>query len=344
MEHLAYHCQTLVESLSVANFGGIQMSFVEQIQRRIYAKTSLYGTWLPSDPIQVGEYGYIRKGRFNREGNLKSRGIELSVSRISLTPSSLGFSDRASFNSKVGATAKAANVGSATLEIGLSGEGAFVYHLQDLVAHRVADKEKFFHSLFMAIMSEKLKWRDEFVVIDETREAGAATLLVLESDAGKIKMKGKIPSGAEAVAPLAKIDANVSVDVESGSIFQIKGENGTTPLYSAKRLKFGPDGPPGPAVAMSQLVGWVKEKIGYGVFRIDAVRQVDYVTDQERDIFTYELNDGSHQRFTIVAEQVDIDTFLELGREVVTSEEGLLKEIESIQQADYAPRYLSGGG
>ncbi len=221
------------------------MSFVENIQRRIYAKTSMFGAWLPTDRLNVGEYGLIRRGRFNREGQLRQRGIAFTETRTATVPSKLGFSDRAKFVTKNSANAELAakQVSGALAELSLSGEGAFVYQLEDIVARRIADKESFFQTLFSAILSGKLKWQDEFVLIDEVREAGAATMIVLESDSGKLVLKGKLPVGAESSVPLARLSAQTSVDVESGSIFQALGQTSSTPSYDVVRLSFDPARP-----------------------------------------------------------------------------------------------------
>ena len=76
------------------------MSFVEEVQRRVYAKTLLYTPWLPTERMQVGDYGSVRRGRFNREGNVRQRGITFEEDVATASPARLGFSDRASFNAK----------------------------------------------------------------------------------------------------------------------------------------------------------------------------------------------------------------------------------------------------
>lgn len=316
------------------------MSFVEEVQRRIYSRTSLFGTWLPTDPIQVGEYGSIRRGRFNREGNLKQRGIPLSETRIASSPSVLGFSDRASFNSKGSVAAKAGNVASGVLEITLSGEGAFVYHLQDIVVRRIANKEEFFESLFLAILSNKLKWRDDFVVIDEVREAGASTLIVLESDAGKLTVKGNIPLGAESAAPLAKIGAKVSVNIERGSIFHAMGKTSSTPLYSAKRLSFVPPEPPGPLRTLSEMTAWFRERLGFVNLRPDEVRMVDYVALADQDRITFEVP-RADARFSVTAEQLSLADFLQFSSmEDATT---FSVPLETEDQVQYVQQAARGG-
>lgn len=309
------------------------MSFVEQIQRRIYSRTSLFGTWLPTDRVQVGEYGSIRRGRFNREGNLRQRGIEVSESRISSTPSTLGFSDRATISRMTKVSASAAEAASGTMEIALTGEGAFVYQLQDLIARRIADKETFFTSLFSAILSNKLKWRDDFVVIDEVREAGAATMIVLENDAGKLTVNGDIPLGEESAAPLAKVGANVTVDIERGSIFQAMGQSSSTPLYGAKRLTFGPDGPSGAARTISEMFAWVREKLGFVSLLADEVRLVDYTALPDQERATFEIP-SARATFAIAAEQLSLDTFLQFSAMEDTSTFSLpVGEVPLVQRA-----------
>lgn len=315
------------------------MHFVENVQRRIYAKTLLFGTWLPTDHIQVGEYGLIRSGRFQRHGNLGQRGIEVSESRIPLTPSALGFSDRAKINTVTNASAKAARVASGTVEIALSGEGAFVYQLQDLTACRLADKEAFFTSLFSNILSNKLKWQDDFVVVDEVREAGAATLIVLENSAGNLTVKGDIPLGAESAAPLARVGANVTVDIESGSIFRAMGQSSSTPLYGAKRLSFAPSDPPDGGRPISEMFAWIREKLGFGILRADEVRMVDYVALPDQESATFEV-ERAQAKFVIAAEQLSLDTFLQFS---ATQDVSSFPGVDPVQEFQYVRREASGG-
>lgn len=289
------------------------MSFVEKIQRRIHSKTLMFGTWLPTDRVNVGEYGLLRRGRFNREGQVRQRGVAFSESRSALVPSKLGFSDRAKFVTRNSLSADVGrNLAAGALDISLSGEGAFVYHLEDIVAKRISDKEAFFTALFLAILSGKLKWQDEFVLIDEVREVGSATMIVLESDSGKLVLKGKIPAGAESSAPLAKVDAQVSVDVESGSVFQVIGEASTTPLYSVRRLVFDPTDPPGPGRALSEAVAWLKEKLGLTALTPDVVRMTDYVSSDDFDAIRFTLR-GVNSSFLIRAEIISLELFLDLS-------------------------------
>ncbi len=308
------------------------MSFVENIQRRIYAKTSMFGAWLPTDRLNVGEYGLIRRGRFNREGQLRQRGIAFTETRTATVPSKLGFSDRAKFVTKNSANAElAAKQVSGALELSLSGEGAFVYQLEDIVARRIADKESFFQTLFSAILSGKLKWQDEFVLIDEVREAGAATMIVLESDSGKLVLKGKLPVGAESSVPLARLSAQTSVDVESGSIFQALGQTSSTPLYHVVRLSFDP-APSGPGKALSEMWDWIQEQIGINAGKPYAIHMSDYLSSD--GMFSFRASVDSKLSFTIKAETVSLEEFLDLGAH--DDEKEFALPIEEVREVRYA--------
>lgn len=326
------------------------MSFVEKIQRRIHSRTSMFGTWLPTDRVNVGEYGLLRLGRFNREGQVRQRGVAFNENRSALVPSKLGFSDRAKFVTRSSLSADVGrSMASGALDISLSGAGAFVYQLEDIVAKRIADKEAFFTALFLAILCGKLKWQDKFVLIDEVREVGSATIIVLESDSGKLVLRGNIPAGAESSAPLAKVGAQVSVDVESGSVFQAIGEASTTPLYSLRRLVFDPFDPlaldpidpPGPGKALSEMVAWLQEKLGLSVLKPDVVRRIDYVSSDDYDAVRFTLS-SDNLSFLIKAESLSLEHFLDLGSHGEEIESAF--PIEEEHQSQYIQQSGSGAG
>jgi len=213
------------------------MTYVEHIQQRVYANTSLYSMWLPVDRVSVGDYGSIRRGRFNREGNVSQRGIQFKEQVSQSSPSTFGFSDKAKFNARSALGGAAGPSIGAALEIALSGEGAFVYQIRDVTTKRVEDKASFFRDLFLAILEGRFRWREDFVLVDEIREAGSATLIILESDSGKVVIKGGLLTAEESDAPLAR--GEISAAVEHGSVFHVISQKATTPLFNPRRLVFG---------------------------------------------------------------------------------------------------------
>jgi hypothetical protein len=257
-----------------------------------------------------------------------------------LSSSKLGFSDRAVFKA---ASAVDANVAgdaiTGALEISLTGEGAFVYQLQDIVERRVADKQAFFKDLFLTIMSGKLKWPDEYLIIDEVREVGSAAIIVLDSDSGKLTLKGNVPIGPEGEAPLAKAGAKISVNVESGSVFQSIGEGSVTPLYVPRRLVFDPDPPGGNPLSISGLFEWAKERLGAAAVRPSDVRFADYVSNSEMEQVVFEVP-AAGSTISLQASHVSIEEFLDLGQEA-GSDSGVIAEPE--HQVTYVGRTKAAG-
>jgi hypothetical protein len=313
------------------------MSFVEEVQRRVYAKTLLYTPWLPTERMQVGDYGSVRRGRFNREGNVRQRGITFEEDVATASPARLGFSDRASFNAKGVAKGRAASV-AAGMEIALSGAGAFVYQLQDISSRRIADKDRFFRDLFLLILAGQLRWDDEFLLIDEVREAGSATLIVSETDSGKVVISGDVPLGPEGDAPLARARANVSAKVESGSIFQVLGQTSVTPLYNLRRLVFEPPGGPGSPV--SAAIAWIKEKLGGVAMRPEDVHVGRYVAEDELEAFQLTLGKRGMTVLMRVP-TVAIDEFLALGGAEEAPDQ--VEAAPEYQQAHVARRAAAAG-
>ena len=92
------------------------------------------------------------------------------------------------------------------------------------------------------------------------KQAGPATILVLENDYGKLSVTGKGQCAAEIDTPLANAEGDIGIHVERGSITQAVCDGQVTPLYNPIRLTF--DGPsPGPSGPMSAMLAWVRNRL-----------------------------------------------------------------------------------
>jgi hypothetical protein len=322
------------------------MGFITDIQNRVYSKTGLFTTWLPTDIRRVGEYGTIRDGRFVSEGSLDRRGVQFSVETAGAHPSRLGFSDRVRFHATGSGSAKLEHgnqVGAAAIAIDMEKKGAFVYQLQNIATQAPADKHDFYAQLGDLVMSGKIHWdEDTFVLVEEVRHAESAAIIVLESDSGKIVLHGNM-SGAiqdESAAPLAQAGGKIAAEVERGSIFHAVGETSITPLIQLTSLTFGIDpNPNSPLNGLKAITDWWRrEVLGRAMPHDINVRQ--YVEDPKSVRYDYTVP-GSAVRLSMVAKTLDFDALL--ARSQTDDDAAQLPAIKKVQAGTSGNRMRAAG-
>ena len=106
---------------------------VKTYQAEMHSNLGFYATWLPGDPIEIGDAGEIVDGRFRRRATLADLGIAFKVGDV-------GSAHDMRYTSKQGtkltpdAAADLAGVARVEIDIEFSAEGAFVFHASGIRA------------------------------------------------------------------------------------------------------------------------------------------------------------------------------------------------------------------
>ncbi len=274
------------------------MSVLAEVQPRVHSLTGgLFANWMPSDTVDVGDYGVIARERFVRDGNLRNYQLAFSVETPEKSKGKLEYSDRAKFSANLAAKGAAHIPGhpapKASAEIAFSGKGAFLYHLSGITTRRLKNSRSFFEDLASKWIAGAISLEENAVIVNEIRVADKATIVVSEGRDGLLKLQGNFSIDGQAV--LADVKGGLSVASSSGSMFQFLGAEGTVPIIGLVRPVMGP--PPGGgdvavASAGPSLFQRVRALFQRNKWDIRAIQLRAYASSAEETTVTVELPHG----------------------------------------------------
>jgi hypothetical protein len=262
------------------------MSVLSHIQPKIYSLTGgMFANWMPSDRVDVGDYGSIHKERFLRDGSLRDLGLQFAFEETRKAAAKLEYVDGAKFKigaAVSGATTQALGIkAKAGVSMQFSGVGAFVYHLSGINQRRFKNPAKFYELLGKEMLAERVTFDDDAVLVDEVRLADTSTIIVSESKDGKLDLTtGFNPIGA---AFLANAKGNIQVTQSAGSFFRWIADGSTIPLIHLVRPYFpgGPGGGPS-AGSLSKFVRYLRTLVGGRRLEIPEIHLKKYVEQGRR--------------------------------------------------------------
>lgn len=248
------------------------MSVAKIIQPKLHAITGgLFGNWLPSSLVAVGDFGILKECQFQRLGTIKEYDANFVSEEVGHR-NTLQFKDKLeiSVNSLAEATAGHGLGGKVSLK--MAQRGAFLYHLMNSVSIRPANTRAFNEELSKALLSEKMNFPDDGVVITEVLQAKKATIVVCDTNEGELDLQTNFKPGGDAF--LAGAKGKVKATNSRGSIFQFIAQDDITALIRIVKPTFAPPpgGPGTPMRGASRAVSWLK-----GLFRERQLHVADLI-------------------------------------------------------------------
>jgi hypothetical protein len=205
---------------------------VRLYQKEMHENLGFFATWLPADPIEVGDVGVFEGGRFRRLNSLQELRIDFGVAR-GKSAQDAHYTSREGTQITTAAGAAVNGVGKAEITIEFSREGAFVFQCSALRHDRIDNPA----AVGARILEEYARgnWRKEWLFVEALHVAKAATIIVSEDSSSSITL------GADITAPLAATalaDPRVALSVQStrGRILHMIAAKGLRPLYSCLRV------------------------------------------------------------------------------------------------------------
>ncbi|MCP5521277.1 MAG: hypothetical protein H7A46_06985 [Verrucomicrobiales bacterium] len=205
---------------------------VKHYQREIHDNTGFFATWLPNEPVEVGDIGRICEGRFRRSASLEDLGIAFEVAE-SRTEQALDY--RSTNGTKV--TTKESidgkGIGTAEVEIDFSHEGAFLFQASGLRVKRLRDSMGVGAQVVKAY--EEGRWEKSWLVIEALQRADVATIIVSQDVSAGLVLTAKMD---EVLVDLSLADPRVNLSLKSqhGRMISFLSSKGPRPLYSCLRL------------------------------------------------------------------------------------------------------------
>ena len=209
------------------------VSPVRTYQDEMHQNLGFFATWLPGDPIEVGDVGTLVDGRFRRASSLK----ELRVACVESDPGAAQSIEYTSTKgTKIGA-AIGANAGgfmNAQIEINFSAEGAFVFHATGLRARRLQNLSEVSDAIL--VHYREGTWRKEWMLVEACHEATHATIIVSQDDLAAIVLSAKADSLIPAIS-LANPKLKLAVSSSRGKLLHFVGKRSMRPLYSCLSIQ-----------------------------------------------------------------------------------------------------------
>ncbi len=182
------------------------------------------GNWMPGEPLELGDYGKLEKGKFlgqnffKRWGNIRdSFNIDFDV-KEDTTKDITQFCSTGSFDFKSKTNAKLAALGKVSGSIEFSHDKTVFIDARGCCFDSIAD---------MNLLEKKIveeynrgEWKEDFVVVTEVMRAEGATVIITSGGKASIALEAKINM------PLTmKLISDPSIELNATSVSNIGHRN-----------------------------------------------------------------------------------------------------------------------
>jgi hypothetical protein len=206
---------------------------VRTYQAEMHRNLGFFATWLPGDPVDIGDVGVLVDGRFRQLASLR----ELD---IPYTEGMAGASQNVEYTSTGGTTiggmagANATGVARAQISIEFAAEGAFIFHASGMRVRRLQELTSLGARVLRAY--ERGQWQKEWLLIEALHIADCPTVIVSQDTSAGLVLTAKAETPLSAVS-LADTSLGLEVSSSHGKLARIVAARDLRPLYSCIRVQ-----------------------------------------------------------------------------------------------------------
>jgi hypothetical protein len=162
---------------------------VRTYHAEMHRNLGFFATWLPGDPIEIGDAGLLVEGRFRRLSSLSELGIRYTQSE---STASQNLQYTSTEGTKIDPTigGAVAGVAKAQIAISFSADGAFVFHATGLRVQRLQELTSVGRGVLAAY--EKGRWRKEWLLVETLHLADCATIIVSQDSSAGLVLRAQI--------------------------------------------------------------------------------------------------------------------------------------------------------
>jgi hypothetical protein len=206
---------------------------VRTYHAEMHRNLGFFATWLPGDPIEIGDAGLLVEGRFRRLSSLSELGIRYTQSE---STASQNLQYTSTEGTKIDPTigGAVAGVAKAQIAISFSADGAFVFHATGLRVRRLQELTSVGRGVLAAY--EKGRWRKEWLLVETLHLADCATIIVSQDSSAGLVLTAK-PDAVLTALSLADPNVGLAVSSSRGRLVHVVGARKLRPLYSCVRVK-----------------------------------------------------------------------------------------------------------
>lgn len=162
-----------------------EKTYVKEIAKGL----GYYGTWLPTVPLELGDYGIlIDRYKFIRIGNINNLNVQYAVRKDpSATSMQYESSNAVTMSVKVGADVNLPNSPLTTkVEFSFSRENAVVFKANDVVSESVQDQAALGSTILNLLGTGK--WNKKHRIITELVKSNSTTIIVAGSKSSNLEL------------------------------------------------------------------------------------------------------------------------------------------------------------
>lgn len=300
------------------------MSFIKKLQKNVSKVTEGYfANWTPDMPISVGDYGNVKGYRFTRDGNVSRYIEDIEIEKVRFKTATLEKKDGLFIKTKAAASGDSA-LGKVRMELQFGSEGSFLYHLKDLTNNQYKKRREAFEKIGKMILSGKLKWNDDYVLVTEVKEAGKALIIVADSANAYMEIECAVDNVPE--ANLASAVGEIGYTRDSDRVTRYEIVQNTPILFRVVGFTEVPPGG-GPNSPIGRMMARIREWFREDLPKPEVIYLRDYVEGENIWEGTFELPNG--ESVTLRQRLEDIESFIEKSEREDQLEEEM--EIERVQ-------------
>lgn len=213
----------------------------EQYTKELSRKFGYRATWLPGSPLSLGDIGTLDGAIFNRRGNLRDKNINFEIVNDA-TGDDLEYMSSGGVDISTKLAGKTAPEGSAlgTIDAGVivnfSKEKAIFFKALNTKNSFIKDITKVGDDVVNLFKNGH--WEKEYVVITELITAESATILISNSNNGKVELKANANIAATKI-DIADAEFDWDTKFSRGMETKIISQAGNTPLFKLQGIKKG---------------------------------------------------------------------------------------------------------
>ena len=213
----------------------IQKQYTDEMKKRF----GYYAIWTPDVPLKLGDILILENDGFNKIDNLANLGISFEIFPDN-TKSILEYSSERGITMVQKLAGEAPLVGSSLTEadagiiVEFSKEKSILFKLNNVTSPYI-DRT---NSLGTEIIEKYNSgdWKKEWFVVSELKEAESATIIISNSNKGKIELKANANIGGTNF-DIADASFDFSVKFNTGLSTKIVASEGITPLFKLRGIK-----------------------------------------------------------------------------------------------------------
>lgn len=202
-------------------------------------KFGYHATWIPTDHINLGDYGIFEDNIFRRLGSIDDMQITFGIKKASAKGRILEHSSKNSIQISTKSSGSAKLNGSslskidAGLIIDLKRKNSTFFKANDSVTHIISNITSVGKNILK--LYDDRKWEKEWVVVTNLIHAKSASIFISSGSSGKIELKanGKVKTDQ---LDIANSKCKFTIVSEIGMDTKIIGQN-LTPLFRIMTVK-----------------------------------------------------------------------------------------------------------